>query len=83
VGCVPDQPELGPPWQRRLLGVVLLLIVVVSPRMPWLPTAAVLPLLDGMAATLPGTAMNTLLTGLLTAAAVWGWWSYRRRADRA
>ncbi|MFU8841284.1 MAG: hypothetical protein ACNA8R_11270 [Nitriliruptoraceae bacterium] len=84
-----------------LLGLVLLLIVVAAPRMPWLPTAAAVPLLYAMVATLPGAPMNTLplggrwapamslwhsshtlLTGLLTTTAVWGWWSYRRRAGR-
>ncbi len=43
-----------------LLGVVLLVVLLVSPRMPWLPTAAALLLLYGMFSTLPGGAANVL-----------------------
>lgn len=43
-----------------LLGVVLLVVLLVSPRMPWLPTAAALLLWYGMFSTLPGGAANVL-----------------------
>lgn len=43
-----------------LVGAVLVVVVLVAPRLPWLPTAAALALCYGMLATLPGGAANTL-----------------------
>ena len=94
---------LWPSWASAgmflLLGAVLLVIVLVSPRLPWLPTAAALVLFSGMLATLPsglasglplrglwlpsvywGLSTIALVTGAMTATAVWGWWSFHRRA---
>ena len=43
-----------------LLGAVMLVIVLMSPRMPWMPTAAAALLIYGMLAVLPSSLANAL-----------------------
>lgn len=50
-----------------LLGAVMLVIVRMSPRMPWMPTAAAALLIYGILAVLPSSLANAL--------PLWGQWA--------
>ena len=76
-----------------LLGAGTAAVVLVSPRQPWLPTAAAVVLLYGLVASFPTIPTWSLpypgddrefvlvptMAGILTTTAVWSWWSSRRR----
>lgn len=83
-----------------LAGVATVVAVLLSPRMPWLPTVAAVALGYYLLASLPsslasflpypgsvprlqwGFTTAALLTGVMSATAVWSWWSHLSRTEQ-